>query len=304
MNKIYKIFLLNRVGIGVARAGIFIGLLSLLGCSSSDTGFDVAEGSFLGAYTSDPFSMVQVDGPPELTTEAQEYWDRFTPDMDPAIQCYESGLARNLFSPAGVLVELNQEEDLFLSGVVVHINGVFPEEYGLDRRSGWPTSLFGYSVGRREGSTLFVETRGLMSRDILMGHIPVLPSEELIVQREYSLIPIDQRWEALGIAPQEVNPRLVPEGRTLQMEVWLDDPQVLTEVWHTIKHYREIDDASHVLTSDDIAIVDSDDENWESSVYSEGSGVPQEFLDNYDGGCVLFPEYAEQVESPVIDYIQ
>ena len=304
MNKAYRIILLGRISISIARASTFIGLFLLFGCSSSDTGPDVAEDSFVGAYTSDPFSMVQIDGPPELTAEAQEYWDRFTPDMDPAIQCYESGLARNLFSPAGALVELNQEGDLLLSGVVVHINGAFPEEYGLDQRPVWPTSLFGHSIGHWEGGTLFVETRGLMSRDILMGHIPVLPSEKLIVQREYSLIPIDQRWEALGIAPQEVNFFLVPEGRTLQMEVWLDDPEVLTEVWHTIKHYREIDDASHVLTSDDIAIVDSDDENWESSVYSEGSGVPQEFLDNYDGGCVLFPEYAEQVESPVIDYIQ
>ena len=137
MNKTYKIVLLNRIGISVARASMFIGLLSLFGCSSSDTGSDAVEDSFLGAYTSDPFSMIQVDGPPELTAEAQEYWDRFTPDMDPAIQCYESGLARNLFSPAGVLVELNQEKDLLLSGVVVHVNGVFPEQYGLDRRSGW-----------------------------------------------------------------------------------------------------------------------------------------------------------------------
>lgn len=283
--------------------------LILQGCSQYQAtgGTDGERPDFVAPYTSDPFSMLQRYGPPALTPKAQEYWDNFTPDMDPAIQCLSSTLARNMYSPAGILVDYLDNGDIKLSTETVYMDGRdFPAEYAMDKRGSWPVSEEGYSIGYWDGGSLFVETRGVIERDILMGHLPIMPSEQLLMKRQFQLIPFDQRWEALGLAPQEQNYFLVSEedgGRTLQMDIWLDDPINLEETWHTVKHYREVNDASTVTTSDDMPIVASAAPAWEGTDAAANSGVPAEFLNNYDGGCVLFPEYDLGGDSEVSDYL-
>lgn len=262
---------------------------------------------FAAPYTSDPFSMLQRYGQPRLTQKAQDYWDQFTPDMDPAIQCLPSTVARDMFSPAGILVEYLDNGDIRLSNETVYMDGrEFPDAYAMENRGSWPTSDVGYSIGYWQGESLFVETRGVVERDILMGHIPILPSDQLLMKRQFQLIDFDQRWEARGLAPQEVNYFLVSEedgGRTLEMHVWLDDPVNLEEAWHTVKHYREVNDASTVTTSGDIPVVSSTAPKWEGTAAAAESGVPAEFLENYDGGCVLFPEYNESGADDVSEYV-
>ncbi len=283
-------------------AAVGIGSASLVRAQGTSADWPSDWPDLVGPYTSDPFSVIQDHGPPQLTPPAREYFDNFTADMDPAIQCYQSGLNRHLYSPAGTTVAY-QDGNITLSGQVVYLDGrSFPSEYDLSRRENWPLSLFGYSIGRMESEALFVETRGLISRDILMGHVPILPSEQVIVKRKYYLIPIDQRWEARGIAPQEVNPDALADGRTIAMEVTLDDPLVFTEEWTATKHYREIQSNRNDFGGGGMGGGMGGGVRWEQSEFSQGSGVPQEFLDNYDGGCVLFPEYAEGDNVPVVVY--
>lgn len=281
----------------------------LQACSQSYTqsGGGDARPDFVAPYTSDPFSMLQRYGPPKLTPKAQEYWDNFTPDMDPAIQCLASTLARNMYSPSGILVDYLENGDVKLSTETVYMDGRdFPAEYAMDKRGSWPVSEEGYSIGYWEGDSLFVETRGIIERDILMGHIPIMPSEMLLMKRQFKLIPHDQRWEARGLAPQEGNYFLVSEedgGKTLEMDIWMDDPVNLEEVWHTVKHYREVSDASTVTTSDDMPVVATNAPTWEGTDAAKNSGVPAEFLESYDGGCVLFPEYDLDGDGTVSDFV-
>lgn len=291
---------------------IFALVVSLQGCLQQNTKPNSnlsknMQPDFAAPYTSDPFSMLQRFGQPKLTPKAQQYWDNFTPDMDPAIQCLPSTLARDLYSPAGILVEYLDNGDIRLSNETIYMDGRdFPEDYALENRGSWPTNDVGYSIGYWQDQSLFTETRGVIERDILMGHIPIMPSEQLIIKRQFKLIDFDQRWEARGLAPQEVNFFLVSEednGRTLEMDVWLDDPVNLHEVWHTVKHYREVSDASIVTTSGDIPIVASSAPAWEGTEAAANSGVPADFLENYDGGCVLFPEYDIDGNGDVIEFV-
>lgn len=252
--------------------------------------------AFIAPYTSDPFSTLQRFGQPKLTASAQEYWDNFTPDMDPAIQCLPSNLPRELFGPSGMLVSFEANGDVTLSLEHVHMNGAqFPAEYAMENRAKWPTSRFGYSIGYWDGNVLKVETRGVLERDVLIGHVPILPSPLMILTREFKLIPVDQRWEARGLAPQEVNPYMVPgdDAKTLEMKTTYDDPKNLQEPWSVVKHYREVSDTQYVTSGSDEAIVSTGGAAWEGTAAAANSGVPEEFLANYDGGCVLFPEYDE-----------
>jgi hypothetical protein len=281
----------------------FILVVVMQGCAQTlkTADFTPAHSNIEAPYTSGPYSMLQRYGKPKLTPIAQTYWDNFTPDMDPAIQCLPSTLARDLFSPAGILVEYIDNGNIRLSNETVFMDGRnFPDEYSMENRGKWPSSDVGYSIGYWQGGVLFTETRGLIERDILMGHIPILPSTHLIIKRQFKLVDIDQRWEARGLAPQEVNAFLVSEedgGKTLEMDVWLDDPVNLEETWHVVKQYREVNDATAVTTSGDIPIVTGNQPSWEHSDAAANSGVPKEFLENYDGGCILFPEYDTSEES-------
>ena len=99
-----------------------------------------------------------------------------------------------------------------------------------------------------------------------------------------------------------MNPDALADGRAIAMEVTLDDPLVFTEEWTATKHYREIQSNRNDFGGGGMGGGMGGGVRWEQSEFSQGSGVPQEFLDNYDGGCVLFPEYAEGDNVPVVVY--
>lgn len=251
-----------------------IGCMALLAaCSQPVEPYQPPE--IFGRFTSDPFSMIQ-RAEPVLTPEGQAWVDDFTPDKDPALLCVEAGTAHILFQPNGVIVEQLENGDLKLNDELVYMDGrEFPADIELTKP--------GYSIGYWDGDALYVETRALKGGDILTPYwAPYKPSDALELKRKYYLVALDQRWAALGVADEEVNPLQLDNGRTIQMDLWLTDPNVYAETWHTTKQYRE-------LRSD---LLDEDLPNE----WGANSGVPQDFIDNYSGDCVLFDDYASEAD--------